>query len=102
MTKAELIENVAAEADMTKRQVGTVVELILSEIRKALQKGDRVALTPFGNFVVRQRKAREGRNPKTGATIRIPARRVPAFVAGRALKEALTGSAAAKKGGRKR
>jgi len=102
LTKAELIENVAAEAEMTKRQVGQIVELILSEIRGALRKGDRVALTPFGNFVVRQRKAREGRNPKTGATIKIPARRVPAFVAGRALKEAITGSGGSKKGGRKR
>jgi len=102
LTKAELIENVAAEADMTKRQVSEIVELIFTEIRTALQKGDRVALTPFGNFVVRARKAREGRNPKTGATIKIPARKVPAFVAGRALKEALTGSGSAKKGGRKR
>ena len=78
------------------------VGVLRYEIRGALQNGDRVALTPFGNFVVRQRKAREGRNPKTGATIKIPARRVPAFVAGRALKEAITGSGAAKKGGRKR
>lgn len=102
MTKAELIDNVAAEADITKRQTSEIVELIFTEIRTALQKGDRVALTPFGNFVVRQRKAREGRNPKTGATIKIPARKVPAFVAGRALKEAVTGSGGTKKGGRKR
>lgn len=102
MTKVELIQNVAAEAGMTKRQVGELVELIFSEIRNALKKGDRVALTPFGNFVVRARKAREGRNPKTGAPIKIPARKVPAFVAGRGLKEAVTGSGGAKKGGRKR
>jgi nucleoid DNA-binding protein len=70
--------------------------MIFDEIKKALQKGDRVALTPFGSFVVRSRSAREGRNPKTGERIEIPARAVPAFVAGRSLKEAV-----AKKGSRK-
>lgn len=72
------------------------MEIVLREIRAALQRGERVALTPFGSFVVRARKAREGRNPKTGAAIKIPARKVPAFIAGRSLKEAV------QKGGRKR
>lgn len=113
MTKADLIESVAAESEMSKRQAGEVVDLILDEIKTALQKGDRVALTPFGSFVVRQRKAREGRNPKTGAKIKIAARKVPAFVAGKSLKEAIGGvrggakkssakKSPAKKGGRKR
>jgi nucleoid DNA-binding protein len=92
LTKADIIDAVAAEADVSKRQVSTIVELVLREIKAALQKGDRVALTPFGSFVVRQRRAREGRNPKTGATIKIPARRVPAFIAGRSLKDALSGA----------
>ncbi|MBV8152780.1 MAG: HU family DNA-binding protein [Candidatus Eremiobacteraeota bacterium] len=96
MTKADLIDAVAGGADLSKRQATHVVELIFDEIKKALQEGDRVALTPFGSFVVRTRGAREGRNPKTGARIEIPARTVPAFVAGRSLKEAV-----AKKGGRK-
>ena len=96
MTKAELIDAVAGGAELSKRQATHVVELIFDEIKKALQNGDRVALTPFGSFVVRTRSAREGRNPKTGARIEIPARTVPAFVAGRSLKEAV-----AKKGGRK-
>ena len=96
MTKADLIDAVAGGAELSKRQATHVVELIFDEIKKALQNGDRVALTPFGSFVVRTRSAREGRNPKTGARIEIPARIVPAFVAGRSLKEAV-----AKKGGRK-
>ena len=108
MTKADIVDTVAAEAELSKRQAGEIVDLILSEIKAALQKGDRVALTPFGSFVVRSRKAREGRNPKTGATIKIPARKVAAFVAGKGLKEAVSGvrgaakKSGAKKGGRKK
>ncbi len=115
MTKADLIESVAAESELSKRQAGEIVDLVLDEIKTALQKGERVALTPFGSFVVRQRKAREGRNPKTGAKIKIAARKVPAFVAGKGLKEAVGGvrkstgakkatakKTPAKKGGRKR
>lgn len=98
MTKADIVETVAANAELSKRQASHIVELILAEIRTALQKGERVALTPFGSFVVRSRKAREGRNPATGAAINIPARKVTAFVAGRGLKEAMNG---AKKGARK-
>ncbi len=97
MTKADVIESVAAEADLSRRQAGEIVDLILNEIKGALQKGDRVALNPFGSFVVRARQAREGRNPKTGEKITIAARKVPAFVAGRSLKEAVGGAAARKK-----
>jgi nucleoid DNA-binding protein len=89
LTKADLIDSVASKAELTKRQAGEVVELILERIIAALQKGDRVALVPFGSFVVRSRKARDGRNPKTGEKIRIAARKVPAFVAGKALKDAV-------------
>lgn len=99
MTKADLVDSVASEAEISKRAASHIVEVILEEITTALQKGERVALTPFGSFVVRQRRAREGRNPKTGEKIKIPARKVPAFVAGRSLKESVTGK---KKGGRKR
>lgn len=99
MTKADLIDAVAGEIQISKRQAGEVVDLILEEIKTALQKGDRVALTPFGSFVVRNRKAREGRNPKTGEKIKISARKVPAFVAGKSLKDAVGGgrSSGAKK-----
>lgn len=91
MTKAEIVTSVADECELSKRQATEIVDLVLDEITSALQKGDEVALTPFGRFKVRNRKAREGRNPKTGAKIKIPARKVPAFVAGKALKEAVSG-----------
>jgi integration host factor alpha subunit len=91
LTKADLIDTVASEIELSKRQAAEIVDLILNEIKSALQKGDRVALTPFGSFVVRSRKAREGRNPKTGEKIKIAARKVPAFVAGKSLKEAVGG-----------
>jgi DNA-binding protein HU-beta len=109
LTKADLIDTVAGEADISKRQAGAVVDLILEEIKSALQNGDRVALTPFGSFVVRSRKAREGRNPKTGEKIKIAARKVPAFVPGRSLKDAVGGAkkasvkkSPAKKGAKRR
>ena len=102
MTKADIVESVALNVHISKRQAGEIVELILGEIRAALQRGDRVALTPFGSFVVRERKAREGRNPKTGAIISIPKRRVAAFVAGTALKSAIAIGKNSKKGGAKR
>ena len=89
MTKSDLIDVVADRAELTKRQVGQIVERIFGEIEAALKKGDRVALTPFGSFVVRSRKAREGRNPKTGEKIDIPARKVPAFVARKSLKDSV-------------
>jgi nucleoid DNA-binding protein len=94
LTKADLIDAVASEIELSKRQAGQIVDLILDEIKAALQKGDRVALTPFGSFVVRSRKAREGRNPKTGEKIKIAARKVPAFVAGKGLKDAIGGARA--------
>ncbi len=92
MTKADLVDVVADEGELSKRQAGQIVDLILDEIKAALKKGDRVALTPFGSFVVRARKAREGRNPKTGERIKIAARKVPAFVAGKSLKDAVGGA----------
>jgi nucleoid DNA-binding protein len=92
LTKADLVDIVADEGELSKRQAGRIVDLVLDEIKGALKKGERVALTPFGGFVVRSRKAREGRNPKTGERIKIAARKVPAFVAGKSLKDAVNGS----------
>lgn len=97
LTKADVIDAVAVEAELTRRRAGAIVDLILNEIKGALEKGDRVALNPFGSFVVRARQAREGRNPKTGEKITIAARMVPAFVAGRSLKEAVGGRVTRKK-----
>lgn len=92
MTKADVIDAVAEEAELSRRRAGEILDLILNEIKGALQKGDRVALNPFGSFVVRARQAREGRNPKTGEKITIAARKVPVFVAGTSLKDAVGGS----------
>jgi nucleoid DNA-binding protein len=91
LTKTEVIDAVALEAELSRRRAAQILEFILNEIQGALQKGDRVALNPFGSFVVRARQAREGRNPKTGEKITIAARRVPAFVAGSSLKDAVRG-----------
>jgi DNA-binding protein HU-beta len=101
LTKADVIDAVAAEAELSRRQAGEIVDLILNEIKAALQKGDRVALNPFGSFVVRARQAREGRNPKTGEKIRIAARNVPAFVAGKSLKDAVGGRSRSKRRAKK-
>lgn len=97
MTKADVVDAVASGAQLSRRQASEVVDLILNEIKSALRNGDRVALNPFGSFVVRSRRAREGRNPKTGEKISIAARNVPAFVAGQALKEAVGGTPRKKK-----
>ena len=72
MTKADLVDSIANEFELSKRQSGEIIDLVLDEIKGALQNGDKVQLIPFGSFHVRDRKAREGRNPKTGAKIKIP------------------------------
>ena len=89
MTKADIVETLANEHELSKRQAGEIVDLILDEITGALKAGDKVQLIPFGSFVVRERKARTGRNPQTGAVLKIAARRVPAFSAGKGLKDAV-------------
>ena len=91
MTKADLIDALAEDAELAKRQVGELVDGVLEHIKQALVEGDKVQLIPFGSFVVRDRKKREGRNPKTGAKITIAARRVPAFTAGKGLRDAVAG-----------
>jgi DNA-binding protein HU-beta len=92
LTKAELVDALAGETELSKRQIGEIVDLLLDEIRNALVKGEKVQLIPFGSFVVRDRKKREGRNPKTGAKLTIPARKVPAFTAGKGLRDAVAGA----------
>ena len=105
MTKADIADSIAVHEQVSKRQAMRIVELIFGQCRSALEQGERVTLPPFGTFVVRARKAREGRNPKTGDAIKIPARKVVAFVAAKGLKDAVSGNRArrsAKNGGRKR
>lgn len=89
MNKAELIDSVASSANLSKADATRAVESVLSTISRTLARGDSVALVGFGTFTVKNRAARAGRNPKTGATIQIPASRVPGFKAGKALKDAV-------------
>lgn len=89
MNKSELIEAVAKSADISKADAGRAVDAFVDATTKALKKGDQVSLVGFGTFSVRSRAAREGRNPRTGETIRIPASKAPAFKAGKALKDAV-------------
>ena len=89
MNKAELIEAVAEHAEMTKAEAGRAIDAVVSSITAAMQKQDDVSLIGFGTFTVRERAARAGRNPQTGETIQIAAAKVPAFKAGKALKDAV-------------
>ncbi|HAU29021.1 MAG TPA: DNA-binding protein HU [Rhodospirillaceae bacterium] len=87
MNKNELVAFVAKEADMTKADAARAVEAIVEGISKTLKKGDEVRLVGFGTFWVAKRAASEGRNPRTGAKIKIPASKQPKFKAGKALKD---------------
>ena len=89
LTKQDLIDEVAANAGLTKKQSGAALNAVLESIQSALAKGDSVGLIGFGTFEVRNRAAREGRNPQTGELIQIPAKKVPAFKAGKKLKDAI-------------
>jgi DNA-binding protein HU-beta len=89
MTKADLIESVAATLDLPKGQAERAVHLVFEDIVKALRNGDKVNISGFGTFAVSERKARTGRNPKTGETIEIPASKSAKFKAGKALKDEL-------------
>ena len=86
MNKAELIEQVASQTGLAKTASGKAVDAVVSAISNCLARGEKVTLVGFGTFGVRQRKARTGRNPQTGATIQIPAKKVPKFVPGKNLK----------------
>ena len=89
MNKTNLIDLIAEKADLSKAQAKVALEAMLSGIEGALKEGDQVQLIGFGTFKVNHRNARTGRNPQTGAEIQIAASNVPAFVAGKALKEAV-------------
>jgi len=89
VNKAQLIDAVAMAADLPKTVATKALDAVLDSISKALGEGDMVALMGFGTFSVKERAARLGRNPKTGAEIQIKAAKVPNFKAGKALKEAV-------------
>ena len=89
MNKQELIENIAESADITKAAAGRALDSMIDSVSGALKEGDSVVLVGFGTFTVRDRAARTGRNPQTGEEIQIAAAKVPAFKAGKALKDAV-------------
>lgn len=87
MNKKNLIEAIAKSVDMSKAEAGRALDVVIHTITDSLAKGKSVALVGFGTFVVNKRKQRTGRNPQTGATINIPAAKVPRFRAGKNLKD---------------
>ena len=89
MTKSDLIERLAAKAELTRPRAEELVDFLLDNMTDALKRGEKVNISGFGTFTVSARKARTGRNPKTGEPIDIPASRSAKFKAGKTLKEAL-------------
>ncbi len=89
MNKGELVEAIANDANITKAQAQAALDAFVSNVQKSLKSGDKVTLVGFGTFSASTRAERMGRNPQTGQPIRIPARRVAKFSAGKALKEAI-------------
>ncbi len=89
MNKTELIEAIAASADLPKAVAGRALDAMVEAVIGALKKDEQVVLVGFGTFAVKDRAARTGRNPQTGATIEIAAAKIPGFKAGKALKDAV-------------
>ena len=89
MNKTDLINAVSDLADLTKKEAGAAVDAVFDTIQESLKNGEKVQLIGFGNFEVRERSARKGRNPQSGEEIEIAASKVPAFKAGKALKDAV-------------
>lgn len=91
MNKTDLVSQVAQISELTQKDAGKAVDAVFNSILEALKNGDKVQLIGFGNFEVRDRAARTGRNPQTGEEIQIAAGKVPAFKPGKALKDAVAG-----------
>ncbi|MBE6630811.1 MAG: HU family DNA-binding protein [Ruminococcaceae bacterium] len=89
MNKAELIQAVVAKSGLSKKDAEVALAAVIDSVTEALKAGEKVALVGFGTFAVKARAARTGKNPQTGEAIEIPASKVPAFVAGKALKDAI-------------
>jgi integration host factor subunit beta len=87
MTKAELVEEVARASALSRKHTEVIVDAVFSSILDALQKGDKIELRGFGSFRIRRREGRTGRNPKTGAGVLVPAKKVPHFKPGKELRE---------------
>ncbi len=91
MTKSELISQIADKCEFTKKDAEKALSAVTSSITDALVNGEKIQLVGFGTFEVRDRAAKESKNPRTGETIQVPAKKVPAFKAGKALKDAVNG-----------
>ena len=89
MNKTELVASIAAKAEISKKDADKALSAVIETIAAALKAGDKVQLVGFGTFESRNRAARVGKNPRTGAEVKIPATNVPAFKAGKALKDSL-------------
>ncbi|HTP62326.1 MAG TPA: HU family DNA-binding protein [Burkholderiales bacterium] len=89
MNKADMIEQIAQAAEVSKSAAERALDALVSAVKTSLKKGEMVTLVGFGSFYVGKRKAREGRNPRTGQALKIAAARVPKFRAGKALKDAI-------------
>jgi DNA-binding protein HU-beta len=89
VNKSELIEAIAASADIPKATAGRALDAVIESVTKTLAAGDSVTLVGFGTFAVKERAARTGRNPQTGKAINIAAAKIPGFKAGKALKDAV-------------
>jgi len=92
MTKAELMEEVAKNSELTKKDAEVIVQTVLDSIIGSLQDGEKVELRGFGSFRLRQRSSRMGRNPKTGERVDVPAKKIPYFKPGKELKELINSS----------
>ncbi len=90
MTKTDLTSAVAEKTGMTKKETAVVVDALIATIKESLTKGEKVSLIGFGVFSVKERKARAGRNPRTGEPLKIKAKKVPAFSPGKSLKDAVS------------
>lgn len=86
MTKAELVDNVSTNSDLNKKDAEVIVQTVLDSIVDSLNSGEKVELRGFGSFRLRKRASRQGRNPKTGEKVFVPAKRVPYFKPGKELK----------------
>ncbi|CAM8266943.1 nucleoid-associated protein HU-beta [Morganella morganii] len=91
VNKSQLVDKIAADANISKAAAGRALDAIIGSVTDSLKGGDDVALVGFGTFTVRKRAARTGRNPQTGKEIKIAAAKVPAFRAGKGLKDAVNG-----------
>ncbi len=89
MTKTELVDRISSQAGLSKADAGRALDALLDGVSAALKKGQKVTLVGFGTFFVSKRKARKGRNPRTGTEIKIPAMKVPKFSAGKGLKDSI-------------